>query len=126
MTRIIIILALVLAFVLLGWGGVSWWMSRGANHKLAHEVKAAGVQTVAAGQADAKAQTLHIVVDGQRREAAAATIHEENTHALMQAPGAAQPLDPGFVERLNAGLCAYAAYRDDADCLAPGGEGKSR
>lgn len=72
--------------------------------------------TVSAGQTAAQIDASAIADRGAQRGLRLAATHEEHAHALQAAPGAGQALDPGFVQRLNDGLCEYAAYADDPGC----------
>ena len=68
-------------------------------------------QAAAAGDAET------VTDSGAGRDAQTLAQHEDNSHAIQTAPGAAQSLDPGLNAAGRRGLCAYEAYRDAPECL---------
>ena len=77
--------------------------------------KTAGRLDQAEAAATGAAET--VVDAGAGRDAQTLAQHEDNSHAIQSAPGAAQSLDPGLNAAGRRGLCAYQAYADAPDCL---------
>jgi hypothetical protein len=95
-----------------------WWIwTEVASNNAAKKAQIqAGRAEVAAGQAQASAAAQRIVIAGQAREHLDLTVHQENAHAIAQAPGADAPLDPGLVRVANVGLCRHPAFAADPGC----------
>lgn len=111
----VIAVCLVLA-ALLGWALWDHFAQQGATHQLANAVRAEGTATVDAGQAKAEADAGRIVAAGEARVHADLTIHQENSRAILSAPGADAPVDPRPLDVARRGLCRHPAYRDDPQC----------
>lgn len=81
---------------------------------------------VAGGQADLSKDATKIIAGAVQRIEAAGNTHNENSAAILTAPGAAAPADPVLVGRVRVGLCRYDAYRADPACaeLRPADSGQ--
>jgi hypothetical protein len=95
-----------------------WRIEADRVHSLRQQAQAAKTagrldqaQAMAAGDAET------VVGAAAGRDADTQAQHEDNSHAIQTAPGAAQSLDPGVNAAGRRGLCAYQAYRDAPDCL---------
>ena len=58
-----------------------------------------------------------VISQGADRDAAVASTHEENRHAIETSAGADAPVAPAVNDVGRRGLCRYQAYADDPDCL---------
>jgi hypothetical protein len=121
LVKLLILLAVVAAIVAFCMHGFSAFGLRfDPFHRLDHAVAAAQAQTgkaeVHAGQADAGLEALKAYDAHQARARATNQVHQENSHALLAQPGAAQALDPPLARTFHDGLCRYAAAGQDPGC----------
>jgi uncharacterized membrane-anchored protein YhcB (DUF1043 family) len=72
----------------------------------------AQAQAAAAGAAEA------VIAAGAGRDQRTVTQHMENSHDIQAASGAGQSLDRDLNAAGRRGLCAYAVYQSDPDCLS--------
>jgi hypothetical protein len=95
-----------------------WRIEAGHAHKLAQQADAARAADSMDQAKAAASQTAASVVDaGADRDQHTLNLHEENSHAIEAAPGYGQSLDPDLNAAGRRGLCGFAAYADDPDCV---------
>jgi Flp pilus assembly protein TadB len=113
------------ALGLLGWVAVAavavlliaaaWWQA-GAGARREAAVARTGAALSASRTASA-AQATETIAAGAERDAATDRQTQETAHAIDNAPGAHQRLDPALARAGLVGLCQRAAYRGRPECL---------
>lgn len=110
------IVTMVVVLIILGFGGWYLWTRISANHTLVKAQTQAGVATVGEHQAQAQAAAQRIIIAGDARQHLDIQVHQDNAHAIAQAPGADTPINPALIAAADRGLCRYASQSADPGC----------
>lgn len=113
------------SLTLVGWIGLGiavaviltlaiWWAGGGARRDAA--VARTGA-ALAGARAASGAEATETIARGADRDAATDATTQENAHAIDNAPGAGQRLDPALSRAGADSLCKRAAYRGSAQCV---------
>lgn len=81
------------------------------------ELFATAGEKTAEGGADAARDANKILDRARARDTHITITEERHRDAILAAPGADAPLDPGFVDAVNRGLCEYASTPGCAEVL---------
>ena len=112
-----LIAALVLALV--AWGGWTLW-TRATTAETKARIEAKRSDNALQSGADA----ANTVGTRARIDVNIDAITRQNTDAIRSIPGADAPVNADLNRAAIAGLCRYAAYRDNPDCVQRANSGR--
>jgi len=96
-----------------------WRLEAQHAHRLQDQLQAAATARAGAqAQAAAAGAAAAVIAAGADRDQRTVTRHMEDSHDLEAAAGAGQSLDRDLNAAGRRGLCSYAVYRDDPECLS--------
>ena len=113
--RNFVILAVAALVFALAFAGVLLWSAWQARAVAKTEAKLSANQTEAVLESGQDA--VATVGQTHAAEVRIDVVTRENERAIRQAPGADAPVDPALDAAARRGLCRYAAYRRQPECL---------